>query len=241
MDKVFAGGLVLFGILAVFAVVVFYGGFGIGISDNNITNFEQCAAAGYPVQESYPRQCHVPGGSTFTEIPEMNEQLCRQGGGNWNECSNKCIIDNQGVRDAYCTMNCEALCECGGIAGFSCPAGYQCIMPSGVIDALGYCVYSASGPNGVPPADSGMVDEQECRGTSGSIMSLREALSIAGSDQCADTGSLTDRHSCNPNSGTWWIDIEPFVEMEGCNPACVINADTGASEVNWRCTGLIAG
>lgn len=32
-----------------------------------ITSFEACAAAGYPVQESYPRRCAVPNGPTFTE------------------------------------------------------------------------------------------------------------------------------------------------------------------------------
>lgn len=32
-----------------------------------ITSFEDCAAAGHPVMESYPRQCVVPGGATFTK------------------------------------------------------------------------------------------------------------------------------------------------------------------------------
>lgn len=31
------------------------------------TSFAQCAAEGYPIQESYPRRCAVPGGQTFTE------------------------------------------------------------------------------------------------------------------------------------------------------------------------------
>jgi eight-cysteine-cluster-containing protein len=33
-----------------------------------INSFDECAAAGYPIMESYPRQCAVPGGPTFTEI-----------------------------------------------------------------------------------------------------------------------------------------------------------------------------
>lgn len=33
-----------------------------------ITNFEECAAAGNPVMESYPRQCRAQDGTTFTEI-----------------------------------------------------------------------------------------------------------------------------------------------------------------------------
>jgi hypothetical protein len=35
-----------------------------------ITNFQECIDAGYPAMESYPRQCAVPGGDTFTEILE---------------------------------------------------------------------------------------------------------------------------------------------------------------------------
>ena len=33
----------------------------------NITSFEECAAAGYPVMESYPEQCKTPDGRTFTK------------------------------------------------------------------------------------------------------------------------------------------------------------------------------
>ena len=32
-----------------------------------ISNFEECAAAGYPVMESYPRQCRTIDGRTFVE------------------------------------------------------------------------------------------------------------------------------------------------------------------------------
>ena len=32
-----------------------------------ITNFEECVSAGYPVLESYPRQCKTPDGKTFSE------------------------------------------------------------------------------------------------------------------------------------------------------------------------------
>lgn len=33
----------------------------------SIDSFIECAAAGYPIMESYPRQCAVPGGPSFTE------------------------------------------------------------------------------------------------------------------------------------------------------------------------------
>jgi hypothetical protein len=31
------------------------------------TSFEECASAGFPIAESYPRQCRVPSGKMFTE------------------------------------------------------------------------------------------------------------------------------------------------------------------------------
>lgn len=37
-----------------------------------VTNFDECVAAGYPVMESYPRQC-AAGGQTFTEVLDMTE------------------------------------------------------------------------------------------------------------------------------------------------------------------------
>ncbi|PJE50490.1 MAG: hypothetical protein COV29_03725 [Candidatus Yanofskybacteria bacterium CG10_big_fil_rev_8_21_14_0_10_36_16] len=37
------------------------------LSDWSIRNFEECAAAGYPIMESHPRQCREPGGKTFVE------------------------------------------------------------------------------------------------------------------------------------------------------------------------------
>lgn len=33
-----------------------------------IASFDDCAAAGYPIQESYPERCAIPGGKTFTKI-----------------------------------------------------------------------------------------------------------------------------------------------------------------------------
>ena len=35
--------------------------------EEGINNFEECAKAGNPVLESYPRQCMTPDGRTFTE------------------------------------------------------------------------------------------------------------------------------------------------------------------------------
>lgn len=44
-------------------------GFNLGFTQGtraNINSYEDCVAAGYPVQESYPEQCAVPGGNSYT-------------------------------------------------------------------------------------------------------------------------------------------------------------------------------
>ncbi len=109
-----------------------------------IGSFEECAAAGYPVMESYPRQCSVPGGPTFTEkVPAaITAGSCQAAGGHWTDCGSRCQLDNAGKTGVACPALCESLCECGGIAGFQCPSGSTCQLPSGITDALGYCVAS---------------------------------------------------------------------------------------------------
>jgi len=44
---------------------------------SGISNFADCAAAGLPVTESYPRQCRTPDGSSFVEeIPTVSPSVC---------------------------------------------------------------------------------------------------------------------------------------------------------------------
>lgn len=74
------------------------------------------------------------------------------------------------------------------------------------------------------------VFEEMCNG-----MSLTEAKEIAINSECGDR--LKENYMCNEYTGTWWIDLD--IEKEGCNPACVVNVETGTAEINWRCTGLI--
>ncbi|HLD71800.1 MAG TPA: Gmad2 immunoglobulin-like domain-containing protein, partial [Candidatus Peribacteraceae bacterium] len=65
---------ILIGLVA--AVVILSGAFYVACKDTGcgfmtvqaIDSFEECAAAGYPIMESYPRQCRVPGGQTYTEV-----------------------------------------------------------------------------------------------------------------------------------------------------------------------------
>ena len=45
------------------------------VTEEMIGSFEECAAAGYPVMESYPEQCRTPEGQLFVrEIPEEVEK-----------------------------------------------------------------------------------------------------------------------------------------------------------------------
>lgn len=80
----------------------------------SVTNFDECAAAGYPIMESYPEQCRTPDGKTFTrQIPlqENPAPTCFIGG-----CSNQICSDQPGVVSTceykeeyacYTTARCE--------------------------------------------------------------------------------------------------------------------------------------
>lgn len=40
-----------------------------------ITNFEECAAAGYPILDSYPEQCMTPDGKRFVKSRDVGESV----------------------------------------------------------------------------------------------------------------------------------------------------------------------
>lgn len=40
-----------------------------------VTSFEECAAAGYPIMESYPEQCRTPDGQTFVNKQVIEDQM----------------------------------------------------------------------------------------------------------------------------------------------------------------------
>jgi hypothetical protein len=69
-----------------------------GVEENNITNFEECVAAGFPVMESYPRQCN-DGENTYVE--QINEDANFQTDG-------FSLINNDGVYSCVgCGENAE--------------------------------------------------------------------------------------------------------------------------------------
>ena len=66
----------------------------------------------------------------------ISKEECNNTGGNWNECGSPCA----GTGAEVCIQVCKAQCECGGIAGFKCPAGYRCRLSGKKADEMGVCV-----------------------------------------------------------------------------------------------------
>lgn len=62
--------------------------------------------------------------------------------------------------------------------------------------------------------------------------SIAEKSCIKG-DEALGTGTY------NENSNTWWYDANLNATKAGCNPACVVSAESKKAEINWRCTGAI--
>lgn len=70
-------------------------------------------------------------------------------------------------------------------------------------------------------------------------MSLSEAIDISQLG-CWEEATLTEQAFCNSETKTRWIDVIPLEAKEGCNPACVVDVNSKATEINRRCTGLLA-
>lgn len=66
----------------------------------------------------------------------VTKKQCTESGGNWNDCGSPCA----GTDSDYCIEVCQAQCECGGIAGFNCPAGYKCRLTGKIADEIGACI-----------------------------------------------------------------------------------------------------
>ena len=71
-------------------------------------------------------------------------------------------------------------------------------------------------------------------------LSLTEAQALAIAEKtCIKGGESLAPGYYNENSKTWWFDANLNSTKPGCNPACVVSAETRTAEINWRCTGLI--
>jgi len=83
----------------------------------SIDSFEECAAAGNPVMESYPRQCRTADGKHFVEIIPGKEQ-CEIAGGLWGIWGNQPSLTascNPATSDVgkECTdsSQCQSFCQ----------------------------------------------------------------------------------------------------------------------------------
>lgn len=120
----------------IFAVLLVFAG--CSVEENQISSFEECVEAGFPVMESYPEQCS-DGVNTFvkeypdenlsenmqdedSQIIELNEDkepnytyqtYCEENGGEWNEEFNECLgIDENTCVDGGGEFNpCASACR----------------------------------------------------------------------------------------------------------------------------------
>ncbi len=84
---------------------------------SSVHSFEECVSAGYPVMESYPRQCRAPDGKQFVETIPGKEQ-CEIAGGLWGIWGNQVSATascNQSTSDVgmQCTdsSQCQSFCQ----------------------------------------------------------------------------------------------------------------------------------
>ncbi len=81
-----------------------------------------------------------PNGSADGNQTDLTQAMCQDAGGHWNTQGICCRGLPPGEA---CNKLCVAVCDCGGIAGFRCPAGYACAdyYPNSTTpDAMGICV-----------------------------------------------------------------------------------------------------
>lgn len=116
--------------LLIGALMLILGGGGYAIYKNKttstpvtaITSFEECAAAGYPVMESHPRQCGVPGGPRFTEIIDESAASC---------AAILCPTDTQCINGACIPLDDLIIQSTDPCMYTRCAAGYRCVTGEG--------------------------------------------------------------------------------------------------------------
>ena len=87
---------------------------------NSIKNFEDCQQAGYPIAESYPEQCYLPDGRSFTREIQDGGVMCTMDA---KECPDGSYVGRTGP-------NCEFVPCPGEVDNVNCPEDIK-TCPSG--------------------------------------------------------------------------------------------------------------
>jgi hypothetical protein len=66
----------------------------------------------------------------------ITKEQCDDAYGRWNRCGSPCA----GTDADLCIQMCQVQCECGGIAGFTCPEGFKCRLSGKIADEMGVCI-----------------------------------------------------------------------------------------------------
>lgn len=143
----------------------------------SISNFEECVNSGYPVMDSYPRQCAVPGGRTFIEeftYPDYPEVSSVPPTGNviiyspleQSIVSSPIYIEGEVVSDWYWEgiFNIELRNEAGDVIGSTYASAEESWMQEGYVrftatmayetdEKRGNLVFMKANPSGLPEND----------------------------------------------------------------------------------------
>lgn len=87
------------------------------------------------ISGSFPN-CNCQYSCPFPVASNMSKELCETYVGHWNECGSACTGEPPGT---VCSAVCIPQCECGGIAGWQCPPGYNCKLSGQAANELGVC------------------------------------------------------------------------------------------------------
>lgn len=132
-----------------------------------IVNFAECAAAGYPIMESYPEQCRTPDGRTFVRelTPEEQSKLKAPGA-----CSQQSLEN--------CSGDCAVCPPCPECSSIACQEQSKC-------EAMGFAAdwyRNTQQPGDVAPGS----DEPACKNVCGDGI-CQEVVCMAVGCPCAES------------------------------------------------------